>query len=78
MVQGGCRLVDVTHKGNGFHTTWNCPVGDGDVSVSNSITADGPTSYQDVNETRHGEKTTHSVIVATRMGDCDRAASPRR
>lgn len=78
MIQQGCRLIDGIHKGNDFHTTWTCPVGDGNVSVSNLITADGPTRYQGVNETRHGDKIARTVIVATRMGDCDRAASPHR
>jgi hypothetical protein len=70
MSRKGCRIVGTSHLGSKFRSTWSCAYGDGVVSVSNVITAESATHYEDVNETRYGEKTTRTVVVATRTGDC--------
>ena len=74
MLGKGCRLIGIKHTGNRFHSSWSCAIQDGIVSISNLITTDSPTSYEDVNESRYFEKSTRSVVVATRVGDC--AAAP--
>jgi len=70
MSRKGCRIVGMSHLGSKFRSTWSCAYGDGVVSVSNVITAANTTHYEDVNETRYGEKTTRTVVVATRTGNC--------
>jgi hypothetical protein len=73
MMRRGCRIQGMTHNGNHFQSKWSCPVEDGAVSVSNLITADTPTGYQDANEARYEQKTTRTVVVAKRIGDCSPA-----
>ena len=75
MMGKGCRIQGMTHNGNHFRTNWSCLVEDGSVSVSNMITADTPTAFQDVNEQRYEQKTTRTVVVAKRIGDCSPADS---
>jgi hypothetical protein len=70
MIGKGCRITGMTHNGNRYRSNWSCMVEDGAVAVSNLIIADTTTAYQDVNESRYGQKTTRSVIDATRVGDC--------
>jgi hypothetical protein len=70
MMSKGCRIVGMTHNGNRYRSKWSCMVEDGAVEVSNLIVADTTTAYQDVNESHYGQKTTRSVVEATRVGDC--------
>jgi len=77
MMRKGCRIQGMTYVGNRLHSSWSCLVEDGAVAVSNLITADTPTSYQDVNEARYEQKSTRSVVTAKRVGACP-AAEPAK
>lgn len=75
MTGKGCRILDMKHLGNRFRSRWSCMMDEGMLDISNVIRAEGPTHYEDENESRYSDKMTHTVVVAKRIGDCPSAES---
>jgi hypothetical protein len=68
--QRGCKFAPTTHSGERYHLQWECAAQGGPITMSDVLTTKGADSYEDVLESRYGQRVTRSVIVATRISAC--------
>jgi hypothetical protein len=68
--QKGCRFTPLARSGNLYQSSWICPATDGFVATRDALTVKSAVSYEDDNESHLGQRTVHSKIVATRLGEC--------
>lgn len=66
----GCRFTPLAQTGNRYQSSWICPATDGFAATRDLVTVKSATGYEDDNETHLGQRTVHSKIVATRLGEC--------
>jgi hypothetical protein len=66
----GCQFSRTLSRGSHYQSTWRCPSSSGPLVVRDTMTVNSASSYQDDNQIKAAGRITHSIIVATRVGDC--------
>lgn len=70
----GCTFSPLTHTGNRYRLSCVCPLPEGMLQMTDSITASGDSSYQDLNQSRVEQRRTRTAIAANRVGECTLSA----
>ena len=68
--QKGCRFSPMTREGSHYRSSWTCLVKGATLAMSDVLTAKSATSYEATNESRYGQRTTRTMVIATRIGEC--------
>jgi hypothetical protein len=66
----GCRFMPTVHTGNTYRASWACPTHGGVLALTQVLTVENDSGYEDASEARFEEQVTRTKIVATRVGDC--------
>jgi hypothetical protein len=75
--QKGCVFSPFTQSGQRYEASWRCPAPDGSiVAIRDIITVISDTSYRNESDAKSAHGATHSIIAATRQGDCPTPAPP--
>jgi hypothetical protein len=75
--QKGCVFSRLAKAADRYTTSGTCQATGGKVSIQETLTASNADSYKDESQTRRGDFTSRSTILAHRLGECPTpAASP--
>jgi hypothetical protein len=68
--QKGCVFSGLTKDGDRYKTSGTCQGTGAKVSIQQLLTASNADSYKDESQTRRGDFTNRSTILARRLGEC--------
>lgn len=65
-----CQFAPMRHNKDRYVSSWVCPTVSGPMRFRDVLIAKDATGYQDVSETRSGQRVTEQKIEAVRVGEC--------
>ncbi len=65
-----CQFTPLIRSDDRYTSSWICPTAAGPIRFRDVLTVRNAHSYEDVSESRSGQKVSEQRIVATRLGEC--------